>query len=136
MRQASIALLAATALAGAACHTIRPVTSNQLSGVRPKFVWVTRTDQSVVVVETPRMFGDTLVGYINGEFQELPGADLKGMRYRRLAGARTAGLVAASVLGTATMVALVSSSGKFHDPIINLDCDDDPDQPGCPGAAP
>ena len=133
MRLTGVALLMATALSGAACYTMRPVTLEQLRAARPGAVWITREDQSVVVVETPRMFGDTLVGYVNGEFEELPATDLKQMRVRRMAGGKTTGLVAASAAGAFTFVYLVTGKGSYFNPEVLLDCDDDPDQRGCPG---
>ena len=127
----------AAALSSAACYTLRPVTFEQLSVARPSAVWITRADQSVVIVETPRVFGDTLVGYINGEFQEVDAATLQPKLYRvkRMAGARTAGLVVAGMLGVGTFAFLASSTGSYDDPTTRMDCED-PQTPGCPQANP
>lgn len=128
------ALLIAFSAAG--CYTMRPVTFGELGTARPGAVWITKADESVIVVETPRVFGDTLVGYINGEFQELPNTGMTGFKVRRMAGAKTAGLVGATALGVGVFVVLVTGTEKYIDPASLLDCDDDPDQPGCPGAIP
>lgn len=134
-RVAAGAFAIAAALSGVACYSMRPVTLEQLSASEPGAVWITRTDQSVVVVETPRVFGDTLTGYINGEFHELPNTGMKYFRVKQMAGARTAGLVAAAAVGIGTFVGMVSSTGKYVDPAANLDCED-PQTLGCPMANP
>lgn len=136
MHRRMIGVFALAVLSSTACYTMRPVTFAQLGTARPGAVWITKADQSVVVVETPRVFGDTLVGYINGEFQELPNTDMTGFKVRRMAGVKTAGLVAATAVGVGTFVFLVSSTNSYIDPASLLDCDDDPEQPGCPGAVP
>jgi hypothetical protein len=139
MRKPAIATLAlAAALSGPACYTMRPVTYEQLGVARPGAVYITRSDQSEVILETPRVFGDTLVGYINGEFQELSVTELKPQLYRvrQMAGVRTAGLVVASALSVGTFVFLVSGAGSHVNPEDTKDCDDDPYQPGCPLAPP
>src|SRR5687767_10210961 len=117
-RLTASACVVTCALSGAACYTMRPITFEQLVVSQPITVWITRSDRSVLVLETPRVFGDTLVGYLNGEFQELPTATLKPQLYqvKRMATARTAGLVAASMLSVGTFAFLVSSSGGYVDP--------------------
>jgi len=90
-----IVMLIATMLSSAACHTMRPVTLDELGALRPASVLVTRGDQSVVVVSGPRTFGDTLVGYVDGEFEEMPAADLKQIRMKQRARGKTAALLAA-----------------------------------------
>jgi geranylgeranyl pyrophosphate synthase len=137
-RRTLSALIVAAALSGTACYTMRPVTFAELGAARPGAVWITRNDQSVIVVEAPRVYGDTLVGYVDGEFQELPQSELNPQLYqvRRMAAAKTASLIVASMLGAGTFAFLVSSTNSYHDPQTNLDCEDDPQQPGCPGATP
>lgn len=136
MRATVVGSLIATTLSGAACHTMRPVTLEQLGAARPAVVWVTRADQSVVVVSGPRTFGDTLVGYVNGEFEEMPAADLKQIRVKQRARGKTAALIAAGAVGAAGFAYLISNVGSYINPEDRLDCEDNPDQPGCPGAVP
>lgn len=116
---------------------MRPISFEQLRVARPGAVWITQSDESVVILETPRVFGDTLVGYMNGEFQELQTGKLKPQLYqvKRMAGARTAGLVVAGMLGVGTFAFLVSSTGTYLDPTTTMDCED-PQTPGCPQANP
>jgi len=136
MRPTLVGLLTAATLSSAACQTMRPVALDELSAMRPGLVWVTRADQSVVVVSGPRAFGDTLVGYVDGQFEEMPAADLKQIRMKQRARGKTAALLAAGAVGTAALAYLIANVGNYQDPAANLDCADDPDQPGCPGYVP
>ena len=132
MRVSVVALLVATTLSSVACHTMRPVTFGDLGAMQPKEIWVTRADQSVVVVSGPRTFGDTLVGYVNGRFEEMPATGLQRMMVRRPARGKTAALLAVSLVGVGALAALVAGVGDFKNPEDKLDCEDDPYQPGCP----
>ena len=129
MRVHMIRWLIATTLAGAACHTMKPVPLEALGGVRPARVWVTRADQAVVVVDGPQMFGDTLVGYVNGRFEELPAADVRRLVMRAPARGRTAALVAGGALGLAAVVYLVSGGGGSRDPCTLQSSECDPNAP-------
>jgi hypothetical protein len=127
-----IGLLTVIALSSAACHTMKPVTLQQLEAIRPTSVQVTLADESVVVVSGPQTFGDTLVGYVNGRFEEMPSDEFEELLVRRPARGKTIALVAAGLAGIAATAALVSSSGDYRNPERLLDCDDDPHQEGCP----
>lgn len=131
MRITMVGGLIATALASAACHTLKPVTLEQVSVAKPSELTVTRGDQSVVVVSGPQVIGDTLLGYVNGKFEELQAADLKQMRMRVPARGRTTALIIATTVGIAGAAWLVTGGGGFVDAKSLLDCDDDPDQVGC-----
>ena len=63
-------------LSSAACNTMKPVSLEQLNALKPDRAWVTDTDQSVVVVSGPHTVGETLVGYVNGKYEELSSAGL------------------------------------------------------------
>jgi len=76
------------------------------------------------------------VGYVDGEFEEMPAADLKQIRMKQRARGKTAALLAAGVVGAAAMAYLITNTGSYVNPADNLDCADDPDQPGCPGYVP
>ena len=136
MRLVVVALLSGAALSSAACHTLRPVTLSELGVARPGTVWVTRADDTFVVVDGPRAFGDTLVGMVNGELEEMPASELKRVRMKRAAHGRTIGLVAGIAAASAAAVLLIKSTGGYQNPADKLDCEDDPYQPGCPLAPP
>lgn len=121
--------LIATMLSGAACHTMAPLTWDELGGLRPSSVWVTRADQTVVQVSGPQVFGDTLVGYVNGEFQELPTAEVTRVAMRRPARAKTIALIAASTAGATLLAVWISGLGPK--PGAEVDCGLDPDHPDC-----
>jgi len=92
-----LALLAGALLVfGAACHTMRPVAMQQLlsSSVNP--IWVTRPDHSVIIIHAPAVRGDTLAGFVDGAFREMPLADAKVIRTREPAPAKTAAVAAAA----------------------------------------
>jgi hypothetical protein len=132
MRTTTVGWLIATAFFSAACHTLKPVTLQQVSIAKPSEVKVTRGDQSVVTVSGPQVLGDTLVGYVNGKFEELPGADLKQVRMMAPAKGRTTALIVATAVGVAGFAILLTGSGApATGPMI--DCTENAMQAGCPG---
>ena len=116
MRPALVGSLIAATLSTAACHARRPVTFDELNGTRPAKVWVTRGDQSVVVVDGPQAFGDKLVGFVDGKYREMPAADVKQLIMQSRAPGRTAALVLAGTLGIATLAYVLTSSGSASNP--------------------
>jgi hypothetical protein len=128
--------LLAAVVAGTACHSLTPLSWSELEGIRPSRVWVTRADQSVVEVTGPQVFGDTLVGYIDGEFYELPTSDLRRAVIRQPARAKTIGLAVAGVAVTAALVAMVAGNENYVNPAQFTDCDDNPEEAVCQGYTP
>jgi hypothetical protein len=128
-------LLAAT-VAGTACHSLAPLTWDEIEGIRPSRVWVTRADASVVEVSGPQVFGDTLVGYIDGEFQEMATADLRRAVVRRPARAKTIGLAVAGTAVSAALIVMLAGSDRTLNPVNLPDCNDVPDDPYCQGQGP
>lgn len=102
MRQAYSLVL--VALVAAACHTMRPMTREQLSGSPPPRVWVTAADRVTVRVEAPELNGDTLTGIVNGEPERIPLTADVSIRALRSAPARTA--IVSLVVGGATFAGL------------------------------
>jgi hypothetical protein len=109
-----------------------PLTWEEVATIRPSRVWVTTEDQAVVEVSGPQMFGDTLVGYVGGDFQELPTSDIKQVVVKRAAKGKTMALVAASIAGGAAIAVVISGAGAR--PKFEVNCDDyDPgEHPDCP----
>jgi len=130
------ALLVA-ALTSAACRTTKLVSLEQLSVLSPDRAWVTDSDRSVVLVDEPKVVGDTLVGYIGRHRTKLPHAGLKQVRVSVSAPARTALLAVGS--GAAFVGFLVMVGGNGHTEVLTVtagapgDCDKHPEQPGCNG---
>src|ERR1700675_1058703 len=109
------ALILAT-LSSTACHTMRPVALDQLAGMQPSRVWVKRDHQSLVVVSNPKVFGDTLVGFVNRKYAVMPPASGEQVLMKRPAPRRTAVLIVAGVLGVAGVAFRVAGSGAAAAP--------------------
>ena len=116
MRSMTVGWLLATTLLSAACHTRKPVTFAELSGLRPVKIWATRADQSVIVVAGPQVFGNKLVGFVDGKYREMPAGDLKQLVMQSPARVRTTALVIAGAIGIATFAYLLTGSGDYVNP--------------------
>jgi hypothetical protein len=103
------------ALTSAACHTMKPVSLEQLTTLKPDRAWVTDADQSIVVVSRPQVVGDTLVGYVNGQYEQLPSADLKLVTVQTLAPTRTALLAVGIAAGLGgVLIAMAGNNGEVR----------------------
>jgi hypothetical protein len=62
----------------AQCTTVAPIQSpaKYIAGNKPRTVWLTKSNHSVVRVDGPRMVGDTVVGAVSGEYTEIPLTDV------------------------------------------------------------
>jgi len=123
------------ALASAACHTMVPMSFEEVGTVRPGTVYVTRDDQTVLELTGPQVFGDTLVGYIGGTFHELDRDEVARVTVKRNAKGKTMALVAASIAGAAAVGVMISGLGE-EGQTANVDCNDVPDDPRCMGQGP
>jgi hypothetical protein len=57
----------------AACTTLRPVEPDELRGSNPPDrVRVTKTDDSTLVLHTPKVVGDTLIGFVDDTRRAFP----------------------------------------------------------------
>ena len=138
MRPVMGCALLLAALSSAACHTMKPVTLDQLVALKPDRVWVTDADQSVVVVAAPiNVLGDTLVGYVNGKYEEMPTGSLKRFVVQSPAKTRTVLLVAALAVGFGGFAYALTGigGGQQTNPLSVGDCDKHPGDPvyGCGG---
>jgi hypothetical protein len=78
---------------------------------RPARIWVTRTDNTQVLVEAPRLLGDTLVGFVGGRYQEILLPETRWVGIRQPAPRRTAVLVGAVVALGAVLISVLASNG-------------------------
>lgn len=126
MRTRWLSLAIATALATIACYTMRPVSLDDLVGEPASRVWVTRQDQSVVVVDGPQVFRGKLVGFVDGRYREMPPADWERLVARRLARGKTLALIGAGAAGFTLAAVLLSGSGNDRDPCVGgpVDCNE------------
>jgi len=88
--------------AATACETMKPLQPSQLSSQTINRVWVTRGNDSAIVLMHPEVRGDTLAGFVNGQYEEMPLSEARTLRAREPARGRTALLasaVAAAALG-------------------------------------
>ena len=135
LQLACVGVLAA--LTSTACRTTKVVTLEQLRLISPDRVWVTDSDQSVVLVDEPQVRGDTLVGYIGRHRTKLPSAALKQVRVRVSAPTRTALVVVGTSGALIGFLVMVGGNGRTE--IVQVtagapgDCDKHPEQPGCNG---
>lgn len=130
MHSTSSGLLIATALVGTACHTMAPLNWDEVAVQRPSAVWVTRANETVQV-SGPQLFNDTLVGYVNGTFEELAISDVTQVAVRRPARAKTIALIAASTATAALVAVWMSGLGPKPADDDPVDCGLDPDHPAC-----
>ena len=122
-------LLVAASFSSLACHTKAQATLDQLGTIKPSRAWVTLGDKSVVEISGPQVLGDTLVGYVNGVYQELPAAEVKGVTVQKSATGKTVALVAASTLAFGGFAYLITSSASSKsDNGPTVECQENPDR--------
>ena len=97
-----------------ACTTFGSVAAPEqfITAARPKQVWVTRGDSSVVVVQAPRLRGDTLVGFVDGQYQEMMLSDARLVQARHRAPRRTVLAITAGVVGVALVAYFIAGPGE------------------------
>jgi hypothetical protein len=122
------------ALASAACHTMVPLTFDEVGATRPGTVYLTRGDATMLELTGPQVFGDTIVGYdMGGNFYELDRKEISRVTVRQSAKGKTMALVAAGIAGAAAIGVLISGIGEDSPP---YDCNDTPEIPPCQGQGP
>jgi hypothetical protein len=119
------------ALSSVACHTMKPIPLDQVNALKPEQAWVTEADQTVILVTTPQVVGDTLVGYVNGVYEEMPAARLKQVVVSRPATTRTVLLVSALAVGFGGFAYAVAGAVGGNKYIGADFCDETPEDPAC-----
>jgi hypothetical protein len=95
---------------------------------RPDRVWVTRTDESTLAVDQPRVNGDSLFGIVDGTPERISLADVRGLRAERVSLTRTAGLLVA-MSGVTAAVVYYAVTRDVGQRVCNLACP--MDHPDC-----
>ena len=96
-----------------ACTTFGPVSAREYLPIEhPTNIWITTADNHVVKMQAPKLLGDTLVGYVNGDYQEVRLSQAKQIQAKRPQPVRTAMLVGGGVLGIVVAGELVHGSAK------------------------
>jgi len=108
---ASLAITSAAVLAG--CHSMRPVSLAEIGSARTwAHVWVTQPDRSVIELSGPDVRGDTLRGFVDGKYQEMPVSQAVEIRVRERDTGRTAVLVGTAA--GATLAALIYFENRSY----------------------
>lgn len=79
-----------------ACSTMQPVAQPRefLQTRQPSVVWLSRdSEQTMLSMDAPRLIGDSIVGFVEGEYMEIPLASVKGMQAKQYSRARTTGFM-------------------------------------------
>ena len=96
-----------------ACTTYRPIAAREYIPVsHPSAVYITNADNSITKMQLPKLLGDTLVGYVDGDYREMQLSQVKQMNAKVPAGGRTALAIGAGVLGVVAIGAVVSGTGS------------------------
>ena len=131
MRAAMGSALIVAALASAACHTMAPVTMAQLSVMKPDRAWLTEGSE-VKLIQGPQVVGDTVVGYINGQYEEVPSAQINKMIVQQPAKGRTALLAVGIGVGLGGFFyAITGAGGSGIKNATAGDCDKHPELIEC-----
>ncbi len=126
-------LAVALGAALAACKTVAPIDSpysSYIQNKQPTTVWVTRANHSVVKMDGPRVFKDTLVGAVQGQYTEIAMSDVQHMSAMK--DDKTKTILAATAGGLVTVGALVwifqgqgSSTNNTPTGVGGVPCDPD-----------
>ena len=90
----------------------------------PSTVWVTKTDNSALRLQSPRVITDTLSGFVGGEYVEMPLSSVQALRARQAAPGRTVllvgGLTVAGAIGILVNRGVGSVATPPCDPTIKV----------------
>jgi hypothetical protein len=130
MLRLTAVLLPLVALA-TACSTLAPVREAPTAFITahaPDAVWITKTDNSVVVLAGPKVLGDTLGGFVGRDYVEILLSNVQSLSARRPAKGRTALLIGGiSLAAGGVAYAILSSGGSSGAPICT-----NPEPNACP----
>lgn len=118
----------ALGFAVAACQTVERVPKERLAAPNPPArVWLTLPDHSTIVVASPELHGDTLVGLVDGVRQHFVLTPAGVLTIRKAAPGRTAVLA----------IGMVGAMGLIEYEMMKEDCPDpcsvsDPTSRCCP----
>ena len=116
-------------LAMAGCTTFGTVPPKEfIMAKRPQQVWVFKADSSVVLMRGPHFLsgGDTLVGLVEGSYQEMPLSQIQQVKASRQAPMRTTALVVGGVgaiVGTVVVIKKSNSNGDLNCAATTAGCD-------------
>lgn len=103
-----------------ACSTMQPVARPRefMQARQPSIVWVDHAGQQMVSIEGPQLMGDSIVGFIEGEYTEIPMSQIRSMQAKQYSRSRTTAFLAGMVAVAAAAIFLVSGgTGSTSDQI-------------------
>lgn len=111
-RYVAQAIQGTAVLVSAACHTMRTVEPSRLISYSIDRVWVTGSDQTTVILHAPRVTGDTLAGFVDGNYREMLLADTKTIKQRVGSPGRTTAL--GVIIGAVTLSGMVYMANRNY----------------------
>jgi hypothetical protein len=107
-----------------ACSTMQPVAQPRefMQARKPGTIWVTRQETaSMVELNAPQMVGDSLVGFVEGEYVEIPFNQVRSIQAKQYSRGRTM----AFILGISAVVVggLLIAGGGVGANMVEDDCD-------------
>ena len=108
-----------------ACTSMQPVAQPRefVATRQPAVVWLSKaTEPNMFVLDSPKLVGDSIVGFIEGEYAEIPIMQIRSMQAKQYSRGRTT----AFALGTAAVAlgAFLLISGG-HGAAPDMDGEDD-----------
>lgn len=108
-----------------ACSTMQPVAQPRdfLEANRPAVVWVSKSsDQTMLALNAPQLVGDSIVGFVEGEYSEIALSQIRAMQARQYSRGRTTAFVVGAAALTATLF-FVLNGGHGSTPEMNEEDD-------------
>jgi hypothetical protein len=90
---------------------MKPIEPTQLTSTSVSRIWVTESDRTTVVLDAPRIDGDTLAGFVDGQYREMLLSETQGIKALAPAPGKTAAVgVAVGVAALSLFVYLANRS--------------------------
>jgi hypothetical protein len=108
-----------------ACSTMQPVSQPRafLESQRPAVVWLSKTnDQTMLALNAPQLVGDSVVGFVEGEYSEIALSQIRSMQAKQYSRGRTTAFVAGAAAIAVGLFFVVSGG---HGSNTELDGEDD-----------
>ena len=94
-----------------ACSSMQPVAQPRefLQARQPAVVWLSKdADQTMVAVDAPRLLGDSIVGFVEGEYTEIPIASVRSMQAKQYSRSKTVTFLVGVAAATAALIFVVA----------------------------
>jgi hypothetical protein len=108
-----------------ACSTMQPVTQPRefMAARQPSVVWLAKSSEpNMFVLEAPKLVGDSIVGFIEGEYTEIALNQIKAMQAKQYSRSRTTLFVVGAAALVGGLFLVVKSGGGAN---YDMDGEDD-----------